>query len=429
MKLSLGISMCVRGALLAALVAAAPAFAQTDIYLRTERAGRGKVPIVVKEIEAASAKERSAASLIAEVIRNDLDYSGLFETLGAEAANGSSEGGRTAGAVFEGRLSSEGGSYLLDAALVDFSSKETIFSKRYQFGDDAKRVVAHRVSDEIVYFLIGERGIATTRVLFRRAQGDYKNLYVVDYDGFGERAITKEEIVISPLWLDGSRFCYTSDRRQNWDCYIVDLAKGTKYLMTQWRGINLAGSYFGPRGELAMTLSVNGNHEIYVLDTSGKILRRLTRNRAIDISPSWSPNGSEIAFVSDRGGTPQIYIMDSYGGNVRRLTRIGSYNQSPAWSPNGDLIAYSSREGNQYRLKIISPDGLVEEILFDDNMSYEDPCWAPDGRHIAATVREGGANYIVVVDIDTKEKRRLTRGEFADWSPLPAVHAGAASNR
>jgi len=420
---------CICAVLVMLLAAAPAAFAQTDIYLKTERSGRGKVPIVVSEIEAASARERAPALSITGVLRNDLDYSGLFETLSPAGEGDSEDRERAAGALFEGKLSSEGGSYILDARLLDFASKETIFSKRYQFGDDATRLVAHRVSDEIVYFLIGERGIATTRILFRRSQGGFKDLWLVDYDGFGARRITTDEIVVSPLWFNGSRFCYTSDRRQNWDCYLIDLAKGTKYLMTQWRGINIAGSYFAPRGEMLMTLSVNGNHEIYVLDTSGKILRRLTRNRAIDISPTWSPNGSEIAFVSDRGGTPQIYIMDGYGGSVRRLTRNGSYNQSPAWSPNGDLIAYASREGNLYRLKIISPDGLIEETLFDDNLSYEDPCWAPDGRHIAATVREGGVNYIVVVDIDTKEKRRLVQGEFADWSPLAPERASGAEGR
>jgi TolB protein len=414
-------------AMLAMLCAAATsALAQTDIYLKTERGGRGKIPIVVKEIVGASSRETAPARSITEVIRHDLDYSGLFETIGTEAGSGAEGDMRAASAVFEGKLALEGGSYVLDAMLLDFSSKETIFSKRYRFGADATRHLAHTVSDEIVYFLVGERGIATTRILFRRVEGAAKNLYVVDYDGFGERRITKDEIAMSPLWLDRSRFCYSSDRRSNWDCYLVDLAKGTKYLLTQWRGINMAGSYCAARDEMAMTLSVNGNHEIYVLDATGKVQRRLTRNRAIDISPSWSPNGSEMAFVSDRGGTPQIYIMDGYGGSVRRLTRSGSYNQSPAWSPKGDLIAYASREGNLYRLKLISPDGLVEETLFEDNMSYEDPCWAPDGRHIAATVREGGRNYVVVIDIDTKEKRRLAQGEFADWSPLAAERAPSA---
>ncbi len=108
------------------LCAAAGAAAQTDIYLRTERAGRGKVPIIVREIESASARERSAATLVAGVIRADLAYSGLFETLQSGAAG---EEARAAGAVLEGKLSSAGSLFVLDAKLVDFSSKEVIFSK------------------------------------------------------------------------------------------------------------------------------------------------------------------------------------------------------------------------------------------------------------------------------------------------------------
>lgn len=409
--------------LLALLVVccASGAAAQTDVYLKTERSGRGKVPIIVSNVEAATGRESGTAALLTTVIRRDLDFSGLVEILEPSATG--------AAALFEGRVSTACGSLVLEARLLDFASRETIFSKRYSFAADAQRYVAHTVSDEIVYFLVGERGIATTRIAFRKGKTGAKDLYVVDYDGFGERRITNGELVTSPLWLDPARLCYASDRRGNWDCYLVDLRKGTKHLLTQWRGISLPGSCFAPRDEILMTLSVDGNHELYVLDSGGKVLRRLTRNRAIDISPTWSPNGGEIAFVSDRGGTPQIYIMDAYGGNVRRLSRSGSYNQSPAWSPRGDLIAYSSREGNVYRLRLASPDGLVEEVLFEDGTSFEDPCWAPDGRHIAATTREGGRTYIVVVDIDTKERRRLCEGEFADWSPLPAEPGTSLSGR
>jgi TolB protein len=407
------------GIVFAVCCAAVAASAQTDVYLRTERAGRGKVPIVIEDIDAASNRERDTASLLTSVIRTDLDYSGLVEPLRRVEGEDNPDGGAIAGAIFEGAVESEGESFVLEARLLDFASREIIFSKRYRFGRDARRHVAHTVSDEVVYFLVGERGIATTRLLFRRGHAGAKDLYVIDYDGFGEHRLTKDELVTAPLWLDPSRLCYSSDRRGNWDCYRIDLRQGSKYLLTQWRGISLAGSYYAPRDEIAMTLSVDGNHEIYVLDSSGKVLRRLTRNRAIDISPSWSPNGAEIVFVSDRGGTPQIYIMDSYGANVRRLSRTGSYNQSPAWSPRGDIIAYCSREGGVYRLRLISPDGLVEETLFEDYSSYEDPVWAPDGRHIAATAREGGRTWIVVIDIDTKEKRRVVQGESPDWSPLP----------
>jgi TolB protein len=109
--------------------------------------------------------------------------------------------------------------------------------------------------------------------------------------------------------------------------------------------------------------------------------------------------------------------MDRFGGNVRRLSR-GSYNTSPAWSPTGEVIAYVARDGGRYRLKLTTPDGLAEEVLFEDLLSYEDPVWAPNGKHIAATVRYGGEPWIVIIDSETGEKRRLVRGESPAWSPV-----------
>lgn len=410
------------------VIATAPvtaAFSQTDVYLRTETTGRGEIPIVIKEFESTSRYAAADAFYITNVLRKDLAFTGIFEPLSfVEGGADTLPEGQTASAIVEGSLALEGERYSLEARLLDYASREIIFSKLYTFAKAARRTVAHHICDEILFFLIGEKGIATTRLLFCRRESDIKNLHIIDYDGFDERRLTKNELVVSPLWLDEKRFCYTSYRRGNPDCYFVDLNSGKRKLISYRRGLNIAGDYFGVRDEIAMTLSVNANSEVYLIDSSGEIIRRLTRNRAIDCSPTWAPNGREIAFVSDRSGSPQIYVMDQFGGNARRLTMSGSYNTSPAWSPYGDMIAYASRDGWLYRLKLITPDGSAEENVFDDYLSYEDPSWAPNGRHLAVTVRYGGKPWIVIVDVDTGKKRRLVQGESPSWSPLPDQTAG-----
>lgn len=404
--------------------------AQTDIYLRTEKSGPGEIPIVIREIEPVDAAAVRTSRSITTVLCADLTYTDIFEPIRVRGAIDSLAGGATAAALFEGALTRDEEGFELEARLLDFASREVIFSKRYRFERDAARAVAHRLNDEISYFLIGERGIAMTRLLFCRREGDVKNLYIIDYDGHAERRITKDELAVSPLWLDDHRFCFTSYRRDNPDCYLVDLTRGKRYLISHRKGLNVAGDYHTGGDEIAMTLSVSGNSEIYLVNSSGAILRRMTRNRAIDCSPTWAPNGNEIAFVSDRTLSPQIYIMDRFGGGVRRLTRRGSYNTSPAWSPGGDAIAYVSRENNLYRLRLITPDGMFEETLYTDYLSYEDPVWAPNGRHLAATVRYGGKPWIVVIDTESGNKRRLVEGESAAWSrfpPGPAGNVGAVS--
>lgn len=398
--------------------------AQTDIYLKTEKSGPGEIPIVISEIEPGAAAADRTARYITTVLCTDLKYTDIFEPIRVSGAVDSLSGGVTAAALFEGALKRNEKGFELEANLRDFASREIIFSKRYRFERDAGRAVAHRLSDEISYFLIGERGIATTRFLFCRREGDVKNLFIIDYDGHAERRITTGELAVGPMWLDDGRFCFTSYRRDNPDCYLIDLTRGKRYLISHRKGLNVAGDYYPDSDEIAMTLSVSGNSEIYLVNAAGKIQRRMTRNRAIDCSPTWAPNGNEIAFVSDRTLTPQIYIMDRFGGGVRRLTRRGSYNTSPAWSPAGDAIAYVSREANLYRLRLITPDGMVEETMFEDHLSYEDPVWAPNGRHLAATVRYGGEPWIVVIDTESGNKRRLVQGESAAWSLFPADRDG-----
>ncbi len=391
---------------------------QTDIHLSTEKPGSGRIPIVVCDFKVDSAQVAGIAAYISKILRNDLLYTGVFEPIGFEAGADTLPGGQTASAIIEGFLEQKNSGYILEAGLLDYSSREVIFSKRYSFRKAARRTIAHHLCDEILFFLVGETGVANTRLLFTRKDGVDRNLFIIDYDGYGERQVTRDELVVSPEWIDAGKFCFTSYKRDNPDCYLIDLDGNSRTNISHRKGINIAGSHFRGRDELAMTLSVKGNSEIYLIKSDGKVIRRLTKNRAIDCSPSWSPNGRELAFVSDRRSSPQIYIMDRFGGNSRRLTFVGSYNTSPAWSPEGDMIAFVSREGWLYRLKLISPDGLWEETVFDNRLSYEDPCWAPDGRHIAATVKYGGVPWIVIVDIDSGSSRRLVKGESPSWSPL-----------
>jgi TolB protein len=391
--------------------------AQTDVHLKIESSGRGKIPIVLRKADISDRKLRHGGECIETVLHNDLVYGGIFDPVSLPAGVDTIPEGRTAVAVLEMKLQQERDRMLLAGRLIDFTSGGTIFEKKYRFSEGACRTVAHYLSDEITFFLTGETGIATTRLLFLRREGGRKCVYLIDYDGHGLKRMTGDSLAVSPVWVDRQRFCFTSYRNDNPDCYMIDLKKGARSLISYRKGLNIAGSYHQRKGLLLMTLSISGNSELFMIDTSGRIERRLTKNRAIDCSPVWSPNGREIAFVSDRTTVPQIYIMDEYGGNLRRLTTEGNYNTSPDWSPRGDLITFVSREDGLYRLKVMTPDGMWGDTVFRDYLSYEDPSWAPDGSHIAVSVKYGGEPWIVIVNIETGEKRRLTRGESPAWSP------------
>ena len=177
--------------------------------------------------------------------------------------------------------------------------------------------------------------------------------------------------------------------------------------------------------QIAFTSTRDGNPEIYVMDADGKNQIRLTNHPIGSSAPSWSPDGKKIAFVSMRnGGINQIYVMDSNGENVRRITE-GIFDLNPAWSPDGRTIAYGAREDGEENSKIhlISPDGTNRRRLAGDIPSHDlAPAWSPDSQRIAFLSSRGiWGNEIYVMDADGTNHQRLTRDGWNDrgpaWSP------------
>ena len=210
---------------------------------------------------------------------------------------------------------------------------------------DEWRHMDHRISNEIVRTLTGEKGIFLTKVAYVKKIGKAKEIAIADYDGANERLLTKNgSINLSPTFSpDGKEIFFTSYLETDPKLFKVNIASGRLTKLTDLPGLAEAPSVSPDGKRLACVLSKDGNSEIYVLDMKGRIKRRLTHNRSIDTAPSWSPNGKYITFTSDRSGRPQVYMMDSDGRRQRRLTYEGRYNDSPSWSTRGDRVIFVSR--------------------------------------------------------------------------------------
>ena len=179
------------------------------------------------------------------------------------------------------------------------------------------------------------------------------------------------------------------------------------------------------KAQIAFTSTRDGNPEIYVMDADGENQVRLTRHPEEDKMPSWSPDGKKIAFVSMRNsGRNQIYVMDSDGENIRRITE-GAFDLNPAWSSDGRTIAYDGREVGEENRKIhlIAPDGTNQRRLASDIQSWDMAAsWSPDSQRIAFLSSRGiWGNEIYVMDADGTNQQRLTRDGWDDrgpaWSP------------
>jgi len=298
--------------------------------------------------------------------------------------------------------------------LYDVKTQQQLLTSR--LSGDARRM-AHEFADQILKLLLGVEGIATSKIAY--IQG--REVYVMDYDGYGARQFTHDgSIALFPaLSPDGRRLAYVS-YRSGQPNVVIRGEDGLIIGSTQFKATTSSPA-ISPSGQIAFSSSKDGDSmEIYVANGDGSGARRLTHTRnAVNISPRWNPKtGREIAFISDRGGSPQIYVMDASGGNERPLLNQGGHMDSPAWSPDGRFIAFTWDGGgggfNIYLADVAS--GQVLRLTREGR--NESPAWSPDSRHLAFQSNRTGRWEVWAMHIDGSESRQLTRsgGRSPSWS-------------
>ena len=318
----------------------------------------------------------------------------------------------------------EGEEVMVEFRLYDIRGEKQVQSSVYTGKRKFLRKMAHAFADEIMQAVTGEEGPFTDQIVFVSARTGNKEVYIMDYDGYNERQVTRNgSINLNPSFsADGREIIYTSYKKGNPDLFRRNIFTGVETRISSRTGLNVTGAWSPHGGKIAIAMSKDGDSQIYLINRNGKELARLTNDDAIDISPAWSPDGSQIAFVSDRDGTPQVFIMHADGSNVHKLTTIGAYNVGPSWSPKGDRILYCRRESNNFQIHAINPDG-TGDIQLTTGGRNEYPHWSPDGRFVTFTSNRDGIESIYIMRADGTSQIRVTRGRGGDsrsmWSPHP----------
>lgn len=416
------------------LVSAGTLYSQQDVVMSI-KGGIPAIPVAIPDfiVNGSTPETKAFAETVREIITANLKFSRVFNTLphsyysyirplDPQKIFFKDWESIQAKLLFVGEVSDgeEVGKILFEGKLFDVKSEKFIFGKRYQSETNLIRLVAHRMSDEIMKML-GHPPIFTSKIVFISNRDGNDELYMMDYDGHNQTRITYNTIKdYMPAWsADRNSVAYTSYRQGRAGLYILNIYEGQQ-IEVQKEGTNF-GATFSPDGKkLAFCSTIEeGNSEIYVANSDGSNTKRLTFNKAIDTAPSWSPTSREIAFTSDRGGSPQIYIMDAEGSNVRRVSFGGTYFDGPAWSPAGDMIAYVSRVDLVFDIYVLNLRTNQTVKLTESNARNESPSWSPDGRHITFSSNRTGTIQLYSIDYDGANMRRLTsKGEnkLPDWS-------------
>jgi TolB protein len=409
--------------------------AEARVYLDINTPTFIQIPIVLPKWKSIEKTPPAFAAKVYEILSNDLTLSGFFRVIDTRRLPASlqqkegipdqlllREWESTGGEILlagEAFLDPEARSLRLKFHLFDLVEGKHLAGKQYEGSFSLLRYLVHRMADETILHLTGERGVHTTRIAYPLAQEKGKEIFVADFDGADVKQITRNQSInLSPAWTpDNKRIAFTSYLKRNPDLYLIDL-DGTNLLrFSSFPGLNLSPSWSSNGKKIALMMGMEGKSEIFLLDTDGKNPRKLTKGHGNEASPSWSPDGQRIVFVSDRSGSPQIYVMNADGSNVHRLTFEGNYNTSPSWSPKGDRIAFCGRVEGRYEIFTIAPDGSGLQRLTSGSGNNENPKWSPDGRYLAFGSTRTGGSKIFVMNANGSNQRPLTSSKGGESSP------------
>jgi Tol biopolymer transport system component len=246
-------------------------------------------------------------------------------------------------------------------------------------------------------------------VYVREQDDDDAEIYVMNPDGSGKRALTHDDFYddapdFSP---DGRKIAFRSRRDAGSDIYVMN-ADGSGAVALTSNPAYDGEPAWSPDGQwIAFVSGRDGNAQIYVMRADGSDQHRLVRDTGIDISPAWSPDGTRIAF---EGGDEDSYVdVATVDGSARmRLTFTGE-DGTPAWSSDGARIAFTSWRGSSPDLYLMNADGSDQRLLIgDEGAADRDAAWSSNGQRFAFVSTRDSTIQIYRSTAEGRQVRRLT---------------------
>ncbi len=403
------------------------------------------MPIAIADFVGQSAAEASLGQNLAEIIRNNLERSGLFAPIDKAAFIEQVESFYNRPRFGDWRLiqaqvlvtgqvvATADGQLQVYFRVWDVFAERDMLGLQFTVPQDLWRRVGHLISDQVYEQLTGEQGYFDTRVVYIAESGPktqrVKRLMIMDQDGANPMYLTDgSDLVLTPRFSPvNQEIVYISYEDGPPRIYLRNIESGEREVLGEFPGMSFAPR-FSPDGEqVIMTLTRGGNADVYSMNLRTRVIRRLTQHPGIDTSPSYSPDGEHIVFNSDRGGSQQLYVMRKDGSQARRISFGEGKYATPVWSPRGDLIAFTKIWRGQFYIGVMSPDGEGERLLTQSYLE-EGPTWAPNGRVLlffrttpTAPDGSGGSARLWSVDLTGHNQRQIpTPTDASDpaWSPL-----------
>ena len=361
---------------------------------------------------------------ISKIIRDNLNRSGQFNALSAEALITNQIDFRfwqehKKDAVVFGKIEQVSSKvYNVYIYIYDVFSEKSLYQKKIRVHNSGFRRIAHFLSDKIYYVLLVQKGSFDTRLSYvtvseNSNDGKTYKLQISDSDGFNPQTVVRSaNPILSPAWSrDQKKLAYVSFKNNRSEVFVMTpFLKTIPIKLPKFDGIASSPTWH-PSGEsIALTISKQGNKDIYLYNLKSKKLERLTKNISIDTEASFSPDGNKIAFTSNRTGQVQVYIKDLKSGKISRATFEGRYNAKPVFSPDGKDLALIHRVGKDYRLALLDIASRDLTVM-TQNKSDESPYFSPNGGMIIYSTNRDNKGILSIISLHNNQIVELMQKE------------------
>lgn len=419
---------------------ALPLSARAELQVNVTSGQMDPMPIAVTDFYAMQPQHQQMAREMPEIIKNNLERTGLFKPLNPASfiqtpQSIATEGVRFAEwraintqAMVTGTVSTApDGRTRVEFRLWDVYGQAQLSGMAYTTTPQNWRRIAHIISDEIYKRITGENGYFDTRIVYISESGPAtartKRLAIMDQDGYNHHYLTDGSyLVLTPRFSPNNQvITYMAYYKRKPRVYLYDIDTGRQEVLGDFSGMTFAPRFSPDGSKVIMSMAQGGNSDIYVMDLRSRKPVRLTNTASIDTAPTYSPDGRMITFESDRGGTQQVYTMNADGSNQQRISFGEGRYGSPVWSPRGDLIAFTKISGGKFYLGVMRPDGKGERLI-TSAWHVEGPSWSPNGRVLTYFKEErGGKSKLYTIDLTGYNERTLPTpqdGSDPAWSPV-----------
>ncbi len=166
-----------------------------EIYLSTTK-GAGKISVIIPDFEREGgfADRQGRDRAMADELADDLNFSGFFDAKRVKEVKGdpSAWASLDVNDIVTGAYSTDGRDVTISAKLVDAKAGSVIMNKSYPRSLLVMRENIHRLADEIIFQLTGEKGVCQTKIAFISDMTRHDELYIADYDGHDVFRLTRD---------------------------------------------------------------------------------------------------------------------------------------------------------------------------------------------------------------------------------------------